>query len=89
MVRSAIVGTLAALLLALATLRLASADEQKSATPTPTSTPTYHRDIAPILVRWGDQTNDEMCIGIDQFVPATDADRARYAPRDPSGDAAD
>ncbi|WP_152052541.1 ascorbate-dependent monooxygenase [Tautonia marina] len=43
----------------------------------------------PVLVRWGDQTNDEMCIGIFEFVPATDADRARSVSRDPSGDAAD
>ena len=31
----------------------------------------------PRTVRWGDGTNDEMCIGIFEFVPATEADRDR------------
>lgn len=41
----------------------------------------------PVTVRWGDQTNDEMCIGIYEFVPASDADRARYAEATASSDA--
>jgi hypothetical protein len=32
----------------------------------------------PQTVRWGDGTNDEMCIGIFEFLPATDADRDRF-----------
>jgi hypothetical protein len=43
----------------------------------------------PVTVRWGDQTNDEMCIGIYEFVPATEDDRARYAEAAESSDAAD
>lgn len=41
----------------------------------------------PVTVRWGDQTDDEMCIGIYEFVPASDADRARYAGADADSDA--
>jgi hypothetical protein len=35
----------------------------------------------PVTVRWGDGTNDEMCIGIFEFLPATEADRARSEAR--------
>lgn len=40
----------------------------------------------PRTVRWGDGTNDEMCIGIFEFVPATEADRDRFEAGAPAAD---
>ena len=43
----------------------------------------------PVTVRWGDGTDDEMCIGIFEFIPATEADRARFEARASGNDAAE
>jgi hypothetical protein len=38
----------------------------------------------PAIVRWGNQTNDEMCIGVFEFVPA-EGDNPQPAPRAEGG----
>jgi hypothetical protein len=38
----------------------------------------------PTIVRWGNQTNDEMCIGVFEFVPA-EGENSQPAPHAEGG----